>query len=186
MEFIDVYFGYRSKKKWGNPACIWLFYVCGEGGRIKNWSSRMQEVFTWVSLVQRFQHGVIWYCWIMALLPCWSWPGRPHAIHAPVSHRKLVAEEPMQGDAILCSTPVTRFLGLSSVISSMSKVILMYSRHLHLNCVKIMWLFCQSGSHSTGLDLVAALISTDIYRDWRSPAAWLTLMLYVAPEDIRN
>lgn len=71
----------------------------------------------------------------------------------------------IQGDAILFSTQMTCFLGLSSVISSMSKAIHMYPRHLHLNCVKIMLLFCQSGSHCTGLDLVAALITTDIHGD---------------------
>lgn len=54
----------------------------------------------------------IWHCLIMALLPCWSRPGRPHAIHAPVTYQKHV-EEGIQRDAILFSIPVTvtRFLG---------------------------------------------------------------------------
>lgn len=54
----------------------------------------------------------IWHCWIMALLPCWSRPGQPHAIHAPVTYQKHI-EEGIQRDAILFSilVTVTRFLG---------------------------------------------------------------------------
>lgn len=102
----------------------------------------------------------IWHCWIMALLPCWSRPGQPHAIHAPVTYQKHVEGRYPERCYPIYYTSDPTFWGLSSVISSVSKVILRYSRHLHLNCVKIMRLFCQIGLRYTGLDLVAALIST--------------------------